>query len=437
MVTRRPGSNRPAPIESAAAGDLPPARHRGRYGGYVVMALGKARYRGRGSGRELGQRALQVVVAAMLLGLGACNPIEGYRHLTGASKNDPDPATTPNTQNLAAGEKAPYPNLATVPPPPTQALTTAELDKLTQSLIADRKNAKYTSERLQAGFDEGAGPPPPPPPPPAPPAATASSKAGTAPSSAGTTAASPAGGPKAATTASGAGTPPPPGQVASAAPAAAAKGPRKTGEPPEPGPMESSLQSPQISSLPEPQQSQPPPPPPPLLRMPAASAGAGKSPAALPAPPAPAPMPAAIASAEFQPPPAPPVLPPTATTRTAAATGPGKSGKQPPSAPVDMRVAQINFAADSTTLSDADQQSLGAIVPLYRRDPGKVRVIGYTGVGNTADQQLNGFQAALDRAQAVAAALAKAGIPRDKILVEAAPVGEDSGQSRAEVLLEH
>ena len=155
------------------------------------MALGKARYRGRGSDRKLGRRALQAVVAAVLLGLGACNPIEGYRHLTGASKNDPDPATTPNTQNLAAGEKSPYPNLATVPPPPTQALTTAELDKLTQSLIADRKNAKYTSEQLQAGFDEWAGPPPPPPPPPAPPAATASSGAGEPP-------AAPTGGPKAA-----------------------------------------------------------------------------------------------------------------------------------------------------------------------------------------------------------------------------------------------
>jgi outer membrane protein OmpA-like peptidoglycan-associated protein len=395
------------------------------------MALGKARYRGRGSDRKLGRRAAQTVVAALLLGFGACNPIEGYRHLTGASKNDPDPATTPNTQNLAAGEKSPYPNLATVPPPPTQALTTAELEKLTQSLIADRKNAKYTSEQLQAGFDESAGPPPPPPAPPAPPTATASSGDGEPP-------AAPTGGPKAAIAPSGAGTSPTSGQAASATPAAAEKGPRKAGEPPEPGPMESSLQSPQIASLPEPQQSQPPPPPPPLLRMPAASAGAGKTAAAhLPAAPAPAPMPAAIASAEFQPPPPPPVIPPAAATRTAAATGPGKSGKQPPAAPVDMPVAQINFAADSTTLSDADRQSLGKIVPLYRRDPGKVRVIGYTGVGNSAGQQLNGFQAALDRAQAVAAALAKAGIPRDKILVEAAPVGEDSGQSRAEVLLEH
>ena len=393
------------------------------------MALGKARYCCRGSDRKLGRPALQAIAAAVLLGLAACNPIEGYRHLTGASKNDPDPATTPNTQNLAAGEKSPYPNLATVPPPPTQALTTAELDKLTQSLIADRKNAKYTSERLQAGFDEGAGPPPPPPPP-APPAATSPSD--------GAPPVAPAGAPKVATAPSGAGTPPAPGQAASATQAGAEKGPRKSGEPPEPGPMESSLQSPQIASLPEPGQSQPPPPPPPLLRMPAASAGAGKPPAAhLPTPPAAAPMPASIASAEFQPPPAPPVLPPVSSPRTAAATGPSKSEKPAPRAPAEMTVAQINFAADSTTLSDADRQSLGAIVPLYRRDPGKVRVVGYTGVGNSADQQLNGFQAALDRAQAVAAALAKAGIPQDKILVEAAPVGEDSGQSRAEVLLEH
>ena len=105
--------------------------------------------------------------------------------------------------------------------------------------------------------------------------------------------------------------------------------------------------------------------------------------------------------------------------------------------PVDVPVAQIDFAGDSTTLTDADRQSLGKIVPLYRRNPGKVRVVGYTGVGASADQQLNGFQAALDRAQAVAAALAKAGIPSDKILVEAAPAGADSGQSRAEVLFEH
>jgi outer membrane protein OmpA-like peptidoglycan-associated protein len=148
-------------------------------------------------------------------------------------------------------------------------------------------------------------------------------------------------------------------------------------------------------------------------------------------------MPPAIASAQFQPPPLPPVLPPPAATLSTAAAGPGKSAKQPAPPPVDTPVAQVDFAADSTALTDADRQRLGKVVPLYRRDPGKVRVVGYTGVGSSADQQLNSFQGALDRAQAVAAALAKAGIPSDKILVEAAPAGAGTGQSRAVVMLEH
>ena len=365
------------------------------------MVLGKPRCNGR-IGEETIQRwASRAAVAAMVLGLGACNPIETYRNLTGASKNDPNPATTPNTRNLAAGEQSPYPNLATVPPPPTREMTMAEVDKLTQSLIADRRNAKYTTEQLQAGFDTGAGPAPPPPP------------------------AAPAGrakpGPAVATPPAAA-----PSKIASAA--SAAPGPRKPGEPPVPGPMESTLQTPQIPSLPQPQQNEPAPPPPPpsVLHAPPATSA--------PHPPGP-PASAALAPAQFEPPPPPPVLPPASTGRTAAAAIAGKTnGSAPP--PVDTPVAQIDFAANSTTLSNADRQSLGSIVPLYRSHPGKVRVVGYSGVGSSADQQLNGFQAALDRAQTVANALAKAGIPADKILVEAAPTGSDSGQSRAEVMFE-
>jgi outer membrane protein OmpA-like peptidoglycan-associated protein len=203
--------------------------------------------------------------------------------------------------------------------------------------------------------------------------------------------------------------------------------------------MESSLQSPQIASVPQPQQNEPAPPPPRQLKMPAAPGAAHAPPAAhLPAPPAPAPMPAAIGSARFEPPPPPPVLPPpSAPTRTASANGPAKSPGKRGVPPAAMPVAQIDFAAASTTLGDADRQRLGEVVPLYRRDPGRVRVVGYAGVGSGAVQQLNSFQVALDRAQAVAAALAKAGIPADKILVEAAPADADSGQGRAEILLEH
>ena len=394
----------------------------------------------RGVGISNGRSARRLILAALVLGLGACSPVEGYRNLTGASKNDPNPATTPNTKNLAAGEAAAYPNLATVPPPPTQALTTAELDKLTKSLIADRTNAKYTSERLQAGFSEGsASAPPPPPAPPAaaestataPPAGAAPAPAGAAPAAGaapGIAAAAPAG--EKATGAKAA--------AATGAGAAAAKGPRKAGEPPEPGPVESSLQSPQIASLPQAQQVQPPPPPPRGLRLPSAPAASG-APAAsahLPPPPAPAPLPSAIGSAKFEPPPPPPSLPPPAPSQVAAARPPGKTAK-PAAAVVATPVAEIDFAGDTTTLSEADRQTLAKVAPRYRQNPGKVRVVGYAGVGAGAVEQLNGYRLALDRAEAVAAALAKTGIPADKIATEAAPAGTDSGRSRTEILLEH
>jgi outer membrane protein OmpA-like peptidoglycan-associated protein len=199
--------------------------------------------------------------------------------------------------------------------------------------------------------------------------------------------------------------------------------------------MESSLQPPQIPELPSPAQNQPAPPPPRELSLPAGSARAGAppSPRHLPPPPAPTPLPAAIGSAKFEPPPPPPVLPPAAPTRMAAAGAPGKGAA---ASPAVTPVAEVDFVAGSTTLDDAGRQELAKVAPLYRRQPGKVRVIGYAGVGSSAVEQLNSFQTALDRAHAVAAALAKAGIPADKILVEAAPAGADLGQGRAEILFE-
>ena len=51
------------------------------------------------------------------------------------------PAT--NAQNLQKGSQEPYPNLASVPPPPTNALSAADRDRLRNSLSADQANAKY------------------------------------------------------------------------------------------------------------------------------------------------------------------------------------------------------------------------------------------------------------------------------------------------------
>ena len=99
-------------------------------------------------------------------------------------------------------------------------------------------------------------------------------------------------------------------------------------------------------------------------------------------------------------------------------------------------MADIAFSGNATALNEADRQTLDKILPRYRTKPGLVRVVGYAGVASNATEQLNSYQTALNRAQAVANGLTKAGIPANKIQVEAAPSGSDAGQGRAEILFE-
>src|SRR6185437_2258230 len=108
--------------------------------------------------------AANIAVLALVALLAACHPVETWRSITGNNKDDPDPETTANSENLAAGEKQPYPNLATVPSPPIPTMTQAERDKLTESLVADRTNAKYNEQKLLPGFSASGEAPPPPPP---------------------------------------------------------------------------------------------------------------------------------------------------------------------------------------------------------------------------------------------------------------------------------
>jgi len=417
---------------------------------------------GWGNARRQRQAAPRLAVFAVLVALAACNPVDTWRDLTGTSRNDPDPDTTPNTKNLAAGEASDYPNLATVPPPPVRALTAAEREKLTQSLIADRANARHTDEQLRAGFPSVAAAPPPPPgdtgsqpeqvsapPTPTPVSSTTvADRSGTAkkPAKPQTAASS---GPTLASTASGAAAEKPPvlapspGSAPRSArpgrktPAEPGQGLRKQGEPPEPAPMESSLEVPQARATPEPEQIQPAPPAPQLPPTPKVAAAPTPLPGGLAAGGAlaPVPLPQAKSAAGYEPPPPTPEVPPAAPTLTAAGN-PGKSGAKPPPR-AGTTVAEIKFSTDSSALTDKDRQTLETVLPAYQQNPGKVRVVGYAGSGSGAVEQLDRYRTALDRAQAVAAALTKAGIPSDKIQVEAAPQGENSSDSRAEVLLEH
>jgi OmpA-OmpF porin, OOP family len=144
-------------------------------------------------------------------------------------------------------------------------------------------------------------------------------------------------------------------------------------------------------------------------------------------------MPEATNPAAFQAAPAPPVLPPLLPGRSAAA---GSASQKPPAPAVGTLVAQIKFRADSMSLTDDDRRTLDTIVPLYRQNLGKVRIVGYADPGSGAVEQLNSYRAALERAQAVAAALTQAGIASEKIQVEAAPATANSGEGRAEILFE-
>jgi outer membrane protein OmpA-like peptidoglycan-associated protein len=319
--------------------------------------------------------ALFFVALLLLFGLSGCHPVETWRHLTGASNNEPNAQTTPNSRNLAAGAKLPYPNLATVPPPPTRGFTEAQIKKLTRSLIADQKNARYTAEKLAAGM------------PSAPPPLPAAAAAGSAPSPHAT------------------------------AGKEAKNGLRPRGQPPQPGPMESSLTIPRIPAPPEPEAANPAPPPPHLTPPAKTSAPAL---AMLPPPARPAPPPH-------------PFLPPPSAKPAALAAKPGSGRKAPPAKP--LRLAAITFPPGVTSLTPAIKQQITTAAARFRKAPGTVRVVSYAAGGGGALAELNSFSAALAEGQAVAGALKDAGIPQNRIKVVASPTKLPFGLSRVEILL--
>jgi outer membrane protein OmpA-like peptidoglycan-associated protein len=314
--------------------------------------------------RRSAGRALRAATLALAFGLAGCNPaVEAYRNLSGISQDDPDPATAPFAKNLAAGEAAPYPNLASVPPPPTRELSTAEREALTRSLVADRTSVRRSDAELRATH-------------PAPP----TPRSGAADAPARTAAARPHSG----------------------APAAQ--------------PLETSLQSPAIRGLPSPEVARPAPPQPHL------------TPAAASATAAPVPRPAALAS--IAPPPPPPIRPappPPAIGRSAPA-----QALQAP-APVHP-LAEIRFAAGASAIGPAGRAALVRLVPGWRQHPSRLRVVAYAPIAGGADEQLSSFHTALERAQAVVAVLAKAGIPKNRMRVEAAPAAPGAAGDRALVL---
>jgi hypothetical protein len=344
-----------------------------------------------------GQRIAEARVAwaaglalPIALAIGGCAPVDAWRSLSGVDKNDPDPQTAPFTGNLAAGEAAPYPNLASVPPPPTHATTTAERQKLTQSLIADR-NAAEAAGGTSFGAPAGSAKP-----------ALSVPKA----SRSGAAEAKPS-------LEAAPGATAPLGPTATNSPQS---GRRAAGEPPDPSPQNSTLEVPQVRLVPEPETARPAPPAPALAAAPRPA----------PAPP----MPAAVATTMPEPAPPVPDLAPAATPQTSVRA-------QPKRAPVATTVATLDIPVAGGA-APPDRAQIERVATLYRDNPGTVRVIGYAaasavGGGTGGGDPLGNYHAALDRAQGIARALAEAGIPAGKIQTEATPAGGARSPGRIEI----
>jgi hypothetical protein len=391
-------------------------------------------------------RPAAACVGLLLMALAGCSPIETYRSLTGASRNDPDPETAPFTRNLAEADASPYPNLASVPPPPTRAMSAAERQQLTQSLVTERGAAQTAaatpppvpaapvppSDRQQviqslaaarnaalaAATPPAASPPPapaaPPPstvaaatPPPAPlvaPAAPAPTAVTSPPPAAAPAAQPTAPGPSAAAAASSA---------SRFGPRGAATNRRQMNEPPEPSPRDSALAMPEVRSVPEPEAPRPAPPPPHLPAPPAIASSAEPPPAAVAsaAPLPPPPVPAIVA-------PPPPSLGRTDARRAAAATG---------------TLATLDVAGTPPRLDDNAQGQIARVAALYKEQPAPIRVTAFAAPAASGGDALANYQAALERAKVIAKALTAAGIPADKVQSEATPAGAAASPDRIEI----
>jgi outer membrane protein OmpA-like peptidoglycan-associated protein len=341
------------------------------------------------------------VPAALGLLLAGCssfpssmNPVSWWHDLQGgkiAEERPPPP-----------GADQPYPNLATVPPKPAEP-DRAALANIANGLIADRTNTQHANEAAPiadpslpsaspALFGKGTVPPPPPPAPPGTETASASLPAADAP-------------------------PAPP----SRAPPAAA---------PAPAPAKAPVAAVQSAALPPPAADMTPPSPaaaPPAATTPAPATPAAAAPAtnAPLAPPGASAQPTAAAAPSPPLPTTPPPPPNLASSAPAAAAPVAAAAPEQSAAPPAANAANtvnVTFVGGSAELPATAASTLKALAS--RRGSGIIAVTGYGDASsNDPDAQSAALTLGLSRAQAMAAALTSAGVPRSAVQVDAEAIG--------------
>lgn len=407
------------------------------------------------------------VVAVSLLGAcsqvpDAVNPVEWYRGtadwIAGDDEEDAteaaaadEAATGPAAERgqPAPGADEPFPNLATVPDRP-EVDSAAERREIAEGLVADREQARYSTEviRRQGEIAEAS-------PPPAVPAPTASA-------------------------------PPSPSASAPAPPSSEPSPPESMSAPerPAPSPPVPAVQPPPMPSMAESTSAPSMPAPPPTRPPQAAESGSvagdsstGRTPASvaevfrqrvaeqgrLPSQnraenSGGAPMDTGaggfgtvvVSSNGVE---SPGTMNVAGRGVSGSASSFARSGGLPSGGtlgPGFQKVATIIFNNGSARLSDRDRGILRDVLALHRERGGRVHIIGHassrTRTMDPTRHNMVNYQMSVARADAVADALAGLGLPREAILVaarsdseplyfEVMPTGE-AGNRRAEIYLE-
>jgi len=394
------------------------------------------------AGASAGRRALATVVIAGTLGLTGCslvpdalNPVEWYHgasNTVGGWFGDEEKPKAGDEQSAAAdagsSPNAAYPNLATVPQRPTPSTTAEEREALRKGLVADRANARYTGSPQTPA---------------------------TAPASAPAPSAGPSASQAPAPTQQAAVPPPAPEQAAprqTARPELASGGERSNLWPNRPAPQTPGLKASTTGRVGDathrtsPTAAAPEPTPMPESRAPAAteqmaarttydSAGPSAAPRSAPSEPA-ASAPAPTASSQSV------IVNEDAIGGGAFAAAPTFSGRP-------YLASTIYFGHGSARLTAAEQAEIAEVARTAASSGAGVQVVGHAS-SRTADlsfrdHDMANFEISLKRAQAVANALIAAGVPAERVRVEAVsdtqpeyyevmPSGE-AGNRRAEIVL--
>jgi hypothetical protein len=101
-------------------------------------------------------------------------------------------------------------------------------------------------------------------------------------------------------------------------------------------------------------------------------------------------------------------------------------------------VAALELPGTPPRIDGDGRAEIQRVAALYNEQPRPVKVVAYAAAavpGAPGGEPLAGYHAAIERAQAVAAALRAAGIPADKVQAEAAPASGAGPTDRVEIQL--